>query len=246
MNEAVPGERILHERPSLLVAGALDGDVRVVAERGGRGRLHGGGRHQPDVLAGLDEIRDEIGVAGVEADAHAGHVRTLRHAVHGEDVVDAGAQDRRRYRRELGVALVARDDDAALARPRRDRAEAGVVGNRRRRVAGLVHPQHERALGVLVAHRGQVEVPAGIERHRYRAAAGQGRAHLVGGVRDRGKQHGVAARDRAAATDAAASATSSLVPTHVPTCSASIAHAERPRDPRRRRVAQAGLPADIG
>ena len=73
-------------------------------------------------------------------------------------------EDRRRPRRELDVALVARDDDAARARPGRDPGEVRVVGGRRRRVPRLVDPEHERAFGVGVADRVEVEVPVRVER----------------------------------------------------------------------------------
>ena len=117
-----------HELAALDVAGALHVDVRVVAERGrGRG-LHHRRRHEPGVLAGLDEVGDEIGVARVEADAHAGEVRALGDAVHREHTVEPGRKDRRGLGRELGVALVARDD----RRPR-SRAHVGDAGEVRRR-----------------------------------------------------------------------------------------------------------------
>ena len=74
-------------------------------------------RHQPGVLARLDEVRDEVGIAGVEADAHARQVRPLRQAVHREHAVEPAAEDRRGLGRELRVALVARDDDAARRAP---------------------------------------------------------------------------------------------------------------------------------
>ena len=62
--------------------------------------------------------------------------------------VEAGGEDRRGLGRELDVALVARDDDAARSRPCRDRAERLASSTDDRRVARLVDPQHQRAGGV--------------------------------------------------------------------------------------------------
>ena len=45
------------------------------------------------MLARLDQVRDQLGVAGVEADAHAREVRPLRQAVHRECALDAAPEE---------------------------------------------------------------------------------------------------------------------------------------------------------
>ena len=75
----------------------------------------------------------------------------------------------------------------------------------------------------------EVEPPLVVDRHRHRPAAGEHRAHLVGRVRDRRIQHGVARRACAASTSCGSVPTNSLVPTHAATCGG--------RRPRRRAAA---------
>ena len=72
---------------------------------------------KPGVLAGLDEVLDEIRIAGVEPGPHPRQVRPLRQAVHREHAVETSREDRRGLGCELDVALVARDDDAARRGP---------------------------------------------------------------------------------------------------------------------------------
>ncbi len=191
MHETVLGQSVTHERAALGIAAALLVDMAIVAQcRGGRG-LHGRRRDEPGVLAGLDEVGDEIGVARVEADTHAGQVRALRDAVHRQHTVEPTGQDRCRIRRELAVALVARDQHTAVARPGSDPSEVGGVGGRCRRVAGLVDPQDQSARRVGITDGVDVEMPLGVERNRHGATTREDRAHLVTRVRDRGIQHRV-------------------------------------------------------
>ena len=137
------------------------------------------------MLAGLDQILDERGVAGVEPDAHAREVRPLREAVHREHTVESGAQDRARVRSELDVALVTRDDDTVRTTPLGDPLEVSGIGDRRRRVSGLVDPEQQRAVGVVGIDRVEVEVPVAVEGNRDGALPRERRAHLVRRVRDR-------------------------------------------------------------
>ena len=112
------------ERAALLVALPLHLDVRVVAERGDRGRLRRRRHHETGVLAGLDEVVDERRVAGVEPDAHAREVRALREAVHREHTVEArrrgswsGAErTRRSTRRSRSTTPCARPHSATRSR----------------------------------------------------------------------------------------------------------------------------------
>ena len=57
---------------------------------------------------------------------------------------------------------------------------------------GLLTHSGQRAIGVGRSDRGEVERTVGVGRHRDRPATGQDRAHLVGRVRHRRIQHGVA------------------------------------------------------
>ena len=191
MAETDGGESIDGQRAAFVVALPLHLDVRVVAERGDRRSLRGRRDHETGVFPGLDEILDQRGIAGVEADPHAREVRTLRQAVHREHTVEPAGEDRVRLRGELDVALVARNDDAVGAAPLGDPLEVRGVGDRRRRVARLVDPQQQRAIGVVGVDRVEVEVPVGVERHRHRALPGERRAHLVRRVRNRRVENGV-------------------------------------------------------
>ena len=67
VHEPVRGEPVAHELAAFFVPRPLLGDVLVVAERGGGRRLHRCRHHETRVLAGLDEIRHELRVAGIEA-----------------------------------------------------------------------------------------------------------------------------------------------------------------------------------
>ena len=193
------------------------------------------------MLARLDEVRDEIGIAGVEADAHAREVRALGDAVHREHAVEPGGEDRRGRGRELAVALVARDDHAVTTTPRRHAGEVVGTGSRCRRVARLVDPEHQRAAGVVVADRVDVEMPLRVERDRHGTAAGEDRAHLVARVRDRGIQHGVA-RGVAQAQEVRQRGDELLRPDARTYVRAFDRDAEAAPDPRRRGIAQRHRP----
>ena len=199
------------------------------------------------MLAHLAEVPDELGVAGDEAGPQAGHVRALRERVHREHAVEAGVQHRGRVGRravgvvgELGVALVARDDDAALARPGDDRGDASrpivaPVG-----LPGSLSHSSEAALGVGGRDAVEIGMPVGVERHGHRAQAREAGAHLVGRVRDRRDTARCRASGCAGASTCGSDATSSFVPTHAITPSASTVDAEAAADPRRRGLAERG------
>ena len=125
VDETVRGEAVAHQLAPFLVAVPLLGDVLVVGERGGRRRLHRRRHHQARVLAGLDEVRDQVRVAGVEAARASRRGSTASRGCAPRARWSSPAlEDRRGLGRVLGVALVARDDDAAAARPLGDRARS--------------------------------------------------------------------------------------------------------------------------
>ena len=81
------------------------------------------------------------------------------------------------------------------ARAHADRVEHPLRrGDRAGRVAGIVEPEQQGTLGVGGIDRVEVEVPLVVDRNRHRAQTGEQRAHLVGGVRDRRVEDGVARR----------------------------------------------------
>ena len=100
---------------------------------------------------------------------------------------------RRAVPRQLGVALVAGDQNAALAAP-------GCGGRKvvqlPCRVAGTVHPQQQSALDVFLADRvrGEPKPEVLVDRHRYSPQTCQKSTHLVGGVGELGVKDSVARR----------------------------------------------------
>src|SRR5436853_197512 len=138
VHEAEASEGIECEGAPFCITSALDLDVIVVAERGDRRGLHRYRHHEPGVLAGFDEIRNELAIAGVETHAHPRKVRALRQAVHREHAFEPTGENGRGLRREFGVALVAGDDDSPLPRPGCGGDELISGRDRRGRVPRLV------------------------------------------------------------------------------------------------------------
>ena len=101
----------------------LGGEVRAVhslAEVAQRHGLRVGHAEDGEQVAGNQPEQRANRHRHREPDAHAGEVRPLRDAVHREHAVGPRRENGRGLGRELGIALVARHHDAALARPRGD------------------------------------------------------------------------------------------------------------------------------
>ena len=141
---------------------------------------------RPDTRRARDRRRRTRRASPRGSSASTGCASRARRRCHSQRIV-AG------LRCVLGVALVARHDDPALARPRRDLGEVRVRptttwGCRARspRAAARVRRRlRDRRRGRGASRR---------RADRHRAAAGEHRTHLVARVRDRGIQHGVALR----------------------------------------------------
>src|SRR5690606_12165913 len=118
---ARPHERVAAAAVQLL----LRRDVLLVAERRDHRGLHGGRRHETEVLAHREQLAHELTASGHESGAVAGEVRLLRERVHREREASRalghlGVQDAGSglvgAPVELGVALVVRDHRAELSR----------------------------------------------------------------------------------------------------------------------------------
>ncbi len=66
----------------LAVPVPLELDVRLVPERGDRAGLHRAGDHQTGVPSHVEQVADQIGVAGEETRPDAREVRPLGEGVH--------------------------------------------------------------------------------------------------------------------------------------------------------------------
>ncbi len=144
----------------------------------------------PTCLRTSRQVLDEVRVAGVEPDSHAGQVGALRQRVHGDHTVETMFEDRTAPSspRELHVALVGEHGDAVPPAPCRGGAQ---VVDGAGRVAGAVDPQCQRSRRIGRVDRRQVQ-PSGLrEWDGHGAASGQRGTHLVGRVGDRRVQHGV-------------------------------------------------------
>ena len=112
----------------------------------GQGRRTGGlcrsRDHEPGVLAHGPQELDQLGVPGVEADAHAGQVRALGERVHRHHAVASVLEHRagRAIPGELGVALVGEDRNAVRTPPGGLGPEVPQATGRVRR---RVRPQHQ-------------------------------------------------------------------------------------------------------
>jgi hypothetical protein len=146
------------------------------------------------MLARLDKVRHEIGIAGVEADARARKIRPLRNAVHRQHALEALAQNRCARGGKLDVALVAREHDIVGTRPFSRAREVFVIRRLRRRVARFVHPQHDSPRRVRRIDCVEIEVPTRSNWHRHGPHTRERGAHLIGRICDSRIQHGVAAR----------------------------------------------------
>ncbi len=144
--------------------------------------------HRPQEL-------DELGVAGIEADAHAGQVRAFGEGVDRDHAVAPALQDRTRrpVPGELGIALVGEHGDRVGPAPGRLRVEVPEATGR---VGGRIRPQQQGTRRVGGADGAEIEPadPPRLGRHRHGAAAGQLRAHGVGRIRHGRVQHRVLVR----------------------------------------------------
>ena len=157
------------------------------------------------MLAHGPQELDQLGVAGIEADADAGQVRALGQRVHGHHAVGAVLEHRagRAVPGELGVALVGEHRDAVRPAPGRLRAEVAQAARRVRRRVGPEHagrgPRRRRSM----APRSSPPSRPGGAGTGDGAAAGQLRAHGVGRIGHRGVEHRVPVRAGAGAAGAA-------------------------------------------
>ena len=121
-------------------------DVRLVAPGGDRGALDHLQRRDADVRAVALERGDDLGVAGGEPGAVAGHRGALGERVEDEHVGAVGDLQRRRRRLvaevQLGVGLVGGEHEVVLARQRGGALVELDRRGRGRRVVGVVEPQH--------------------------------------------------------------------------------------------------------
>ena len=122
-------------------------DVRTVAQCRDHRGLHGAGHQQSDVLAGLDQGGDRVGVARREPGPVAREVAALGQRVDGQHALRRAAADRRvqdgdrlDVPAQLEVALVAGDQHAVLTAPGDDRREPLRRQDLTGRVGRRVHP----------------------------------------------------------------------------------------------------------
>ncbi len=124
-------------------------------------------RRRPDIRAVVAKGGDQLGIAGGEAAAEAGHRRPLRERVEHEDVRPIGQLERRRRRLgepELAVRLVAREDEPVVARERRESFEQSKWRHGAGRVVRRVQPDECRSLPGLLRDAVQLrEEPAPLE-----------------------------------------------------------------------------------
>src|SRR3954447_3807711 len=127
-------------------------DVLLVGPRDRRRPLHERRRRGPDVGAIALQGGDQLGVAGGEAGAVAGHRGALGERVEGDDVRQvAGLQHARRrvaLEPQLGVRLVAGEDEPVRAGERGGALEERARRGGRGRVVGRVQPQQRDAVPV--------------------------------------------------------------------------------------------------
>src|SRR5665213_343248 len=113
-------KRVRNQQQSTPISLALDVDVFVIVVGERDGGLHGGRHHEAGVLAYRFEEADQLFVAGVEARAQAGQVRSFRARVDRENTVAAVFEDRPRWTGPgvVRVTLVTGDRHAVFTAPR--------------------------------------------------------------------------------------------------------------------------------
>ncbi len=171
--ESGDGQRRGEHRAPVGVARPLLGNVHVVGQRRGHGRLNRRRDHRPAVPPHFQQPGDKPWIPGDEAGAVAGEVRPLGQRVNGEQplvgaAADIGMQHRDGpgFPAQLDVALVTGDDDAAISGPAHDRPH-------------LVHGQHPaRRVGRGV----QPDQGHAVRRAEHRFAASQQGTDLVGRI----------------------------------------------------------------
>ena len=169
----------------------LGDDVDLVGQGSHAGCLGGSGHHEALVLADLPEVRDQVGIACVEADPQAGQVRPLGQGVDRQHPLGTVLEDRpaRAIPGELHVALVGDHGNPVLPAPC---GRGAQVVESPGRVARRVHPEDEGTIGIGRVDRRQVDAPGVVHGNGHGPAAGQLGAHGIRRVRQRRVEHGVA------------------------------------------------------
>ena len=166
--------------------------MRLIAQGGNHGGLHGCGHDHAGVLAAVDNVRHELGGAGHEGGAVAGQVRLLGQRVDGQQAGEVAVAHSRiqdgGHRltaaglvpgapTELRVALVRGHHGTDFAGLRHDVAQLLHSADRAIRVGRGVHPnQLHAAAGV------GVQLVQAVGGHGF--GAGEAGTHVIGGVGD--------------------------------------------------------------